>query len=35
MALDKARSALFKDDWFKIFERESIMQSVREITGGD
>lgn len=35
MALAKARTALFKDDWFKIFERESIMQSVREITGGD
>jgi hypothetical protein len=34
-ALSKAREALFKDDWYKIFERESIMESVREITGGD
>jgi len=35
MALEKAHEALFKDDWFKIFERDSIMASVREITGGD
>ena len=34
MALSKARETLFKDDWYKIFERESIMESVREITGG-
>lgn len=35
MALANARQALFKDDWYKIFEHESIMASVREITGGD
>jgi hypothetical protein len=34
MALSKARKTLFKDDWYKIFERESIMESLREITGG-
>jgi D-apionate oxidoisomerase len=35
MALEKAHDALFKDDWYRIFERDSIMQSVRAITGGD
>jgi hypothetical protein len=35
MALSKAHDALFKDDWFKIFDRDSIMESVRAITGGD
>jgi hypothetical protein len=35
MALDKARGALFKDDWYKIFDRGSILESVRAITGGD
>jgi D-apionate oxidoisomerase len=35
MALEKAHSALFKDDWYKIFQRDAIMESVRAITGGD
>jgi D-apionate oxidoisomerase len=35
MALSKARETLFKDDWYKIFERDAIMASVRDITGGD
>ena len=35
MALEKAHSALFRDDWYRIFEREAIMESVRAITGGD
>jgi D-apionate oxidoisomerase len=35
MALEKAHDALFKDDWYKIFDRDSIMESVRAITGGD
>ena len=35
MALEKARGALFKDDWYKIFEPSSIIESVRAITGGD
>ena len=34
MALEKAHGALFKDDWY-IFDRDSIMESVRAITGGD
>lgn len=35
LALTKARSALFKDDWYKIFERDAILESVKAITGGD
>ena len=33
-ALLKAHKALFRDDWNRIFEPESIMESVRDITGG-
>lgn len=35
MALSRAKDSLFKDDWYRIFEPEAIMASVREITGGD
>ena len=35
MALDQSRDMLFKDDWFRIFEPESVMQSLKQITGGD
>jgi D-apionate oxidoisomerase len=35
MALEKAHGALFKDDWYRIFEQDAIMESVRAITGGD
>jgi hypothetical protein len=34
MALSKAKGSLFRDDWDAIFEREAILTSVREITGG-
>ena len=34
MALDQSRVMLFKDDWFRIFEPESVMQSLKQITGG-
>jgi hypothetical protein len=34
MALDQSRKMLFKDDWFRIFEPESVMKSLRQITGG-
>lgn len=34
-ALTKARASLFRDDWYHVFDRESILASVREITGGD
>lgn len=35
MALSKARESLFKDDWFKVFEEDAILESVKAITGGD
>ena len=35
MALDQSRDMLFKDDWFRIFEPESVMRSLKQITGGD
>jgi hypothetical protein len=34
MALDQSRDMLFKDDWFRIFEPESVMKSLKQITGG-
>lgn len=34
-ALSKAHDALFREDWYRIFEHDAIMASVREITGGD
>jgi hypothetical protein len=34
LALSKAHKSLFKDDWYRIFEPERVMESVREITGG-
>jgi len=35
MALRQAKGALFRDDWDQIFERDAILASVRQITGGD
>ncbi len=35
MALRQSKDALFRDDWYRIFERDAIMESVRQITGGD
>lgn len=35
MALAKSREQLFREDWYRIFERDSIMASLRDITGGD
>ena len=34
MALDQSRAMLFKDDWFRIFEPDSVMKSLKQITGG-
>ena len=34
MALDQSRVMLFKDDWFRIFEPEAVMKSLKQITGG-
>lgn len=35
LALSQAKDALFKDDWYRIFEPDVIMRSLRQITGGD
>lgn len=35
LALEKSRSQLFKDDWYRIFEPDAILESLRDITGGD
>lgn len=35
LALREARSQLFKDDWYKIFDRENVMRSLISITGGE
>ncbi len=35
MALRQSKEALFRDDWYRIFDREAILASVRQITGGD
>jgi hypothetical protein len=35
MALDQSRELLFKDDWMQIFEPDSVMRSLRQITGGN
>ena len=35
LALRQAKGALFKDDWHRIFDPESVLASVRQITGGD
>lgn len=35
MALQQAKGALFKDDWYRIFEPDAVQASVRQITGGD
>jgi hypothetical protein len=35
MALQQAKGALFKDDWHRIFDRDAVLASVRQITGGD
>ena len=35
LALSKARDALFRPDWDRVFAPEAVLASVREITGGD
>ncbi|MDM4761549.1 phosphogluconate dehydrogenase C-terminal domain-containing protein [Galbitalea sp. SE-J8] len=35
LALAKARGQIVRDDWYRIFEPEAILESVRAITGGD
>jgi hypothetical protein len=35
LALSQSREALFKDDWPAIFDPDSVMRSLRQITGGD
>ena len=35
LALEHSRKTLFKDDWYRIFEEDELMASLRQITGGD
>lgn len=35
MALAQSREMLFKDDWYRIFDDEELMASLRRITGGE
>ena len=35
LALNRSRKQLFKDDWHQIFERDAVMESLKQITGGD
>ena len=35
MALDESRAQLFRDDWPSIFEADSVLRSLKQITGGD
>jgi len=35
IALTRSREQLFKDDWHQIFERDAVMESLKQITGGD
>ena len=35
LALNRSREQLFKDDWHQIFERDAVMESLKQITGGD
>jgi hypothetical protein len=34
-ALKESRETLFKDDWYRIFDDDRLMASLRQITGGD
>ena len=35
LALARSREQIFKDDWHRIFEPEEVMDSLKQITGGD
>ena len=35
LALIRSREQLFKDDWHQIFERDAVLESLKQITGGD
>jgi hypothetical protein len=35
LALEQSRETLFKDDWYRIFDDDNLMASLRQITGGD
>ena len=35
LALAKSRQQIFKDDWYRIFEPAAVMDSLKQITGGD
>ena len=35
LALADSREQLFKDDWYRVFEADNVMASLKRITGGD
>jgi hypothetical protein len=35
LALAESREQLFKDDWYRVFEPDNVMASLKRITGGD
>jgi hypothetical protein len=35
LALARSRERIFKDDWHRIFEPDAVMDSLKQITGGD
>ena len=35
LALARSREQIFKDDWHRIFEPAAVMESLKQITGGD
>jgi hypothetical protein len=35
LALARSREQIFRDDWYRIFEPDAVMDSLKQITGGD
>jgi hypothetical protein len=35
LALARSREQIFRDDWHRIFEPEAVLDSLKQITGGD
>jgi hypothetical protein len=35
LALARSREQIFKDDWHRIFEPDAVLDSLKQITGGD
>lgn len=35
LALARSREQIFRDDWYRIFEPDAVLDSLKQITGGD